>query len=165
MTIKKTQLLVQIVSILVDKWTILCDALFEECENEKASFLEPEKFVHLLYDNSTFRRSRFYFWAIACLNSFEQSISDALSGIHVHRTEFIHSNKETLLRRMGERYHTPKEAEQKLWVHSLEEYEESLLESFDECCNLETIRSQMQTKRNEITSLRDGVTTPLPSMK
>ncbi|CAG8980298.1 hypothetical protein HYALB_00008920 [Hymenoscyphus albidus] len=40
----------------------------------QATFMNPDSYVHLLYDESNFSRSKFYFWAIGCLSSFEENI-------------------------------------------------------------------------------------------
>jgi hypothetical protein len=48
--------------------------------------MDPVEYVHLVYDDATFRRSRFYFWAIGCLSLFEKSIAGNLSHF-----EKIHS--------------------------------------------------------------------------
>jgi hypothetical protein len=41
----------------------------------ESTFMDPKKFVHLLSDEASFPRSRFYFWAIGCLTAFEDEIA------------------------------------------------------------------------------------------
>jgi hypothetical protein len=36
--------------------------------------MKPKEYVHLLYDDAAFSRSRFYFWAIGCLTAFDARI-------------------------------------------------------------------------------------------
>lgn len=64
--------------VMVHNWQQLYDAVRKECDGENVSFMNSEQYVHLLYDDSTFRRSRLYFWAIGCLSAFTQSIPETL---------------------------------------------------------------------------------------
>jgi hypothetical protein len=96
----KLRLISQTAELLVEKWKALFRAVVQECNNEAISFLDPDKFIHLLYDDSTFQRSRFYFWAIACLTSFEQSIADTLSEIAICKAEVLKDKELGYLIRM-----------------------------------------------------------------
>ena len=58
------QVIAQSVYIIVKQWQALYDEVQKECDGENVSFMDGEKYVHLLYDDRTFRRSRLYFWAI-----------------------------------------------------------------------------------------------------
>jgi hypothetical protein len=146
--------------------------VLDECESEETSFLDADKFVHLLYDDATFRRSRFYFWAIACLTSFEQSIADTLSELAVFREWLACHNKDSFTARVFQVYNAEKAASDEtpsplsfsafekakgdLVRGQVKEYEKEVLKPLDT-----SIRSQMQKKREEIKFLRDGVSLPL----
>jgi hypothetical protein len=41
-----------------------------------SNFLVPDEYVTVLFDDKNFTRSQKYFWAIACLSEFDDSISD-----------------------------------------------------------------------------------------
>jgi hypothetical protein len=78
---------------IVERWKFLCqhvNAMFGK--KEYATFMNPEAFVHLLYDKATFPRFRFYFWAIGCLSAFEENIATNLRVLRVLR-ELIRKTK------------------------------------------------------------------------
>jgi hypothetical protein len=100
-------------------------------------------YVHLLYDDASFRRSRFYFWATGCLTLFEQSIADTLLRFDTFRKGTVEYEVE----RRG------KSGENKL------------IKEFDVACtSLNNIRLQFKRKLDEIKVLRDGVSCFLGSM-
>ncbi|CAG8950406.1 hypothetical protein HYFRA_00006899 [Hymenoscyphus fraxineus] len=60
---------------ILEKWNELLAHLNTLlADRGQATFMNPDSYVHLLYDESTFSRSKFYFWAIGCLSSFEENI-------------------------------------------------------------------------------------------
>jgi len=142
----------------------------QECDNEDISFLKADEFVHLLYDDNTFRRSRLYFWAVACLTSFEQSITDTLSAIALCKTEVLQSMEKGYRWRLTQYYMTEgksatyryfvdfeREEGQKTREHFWIEDEAELNRLDSHCWDLEQIREEILKKRDEIRSLRDGV--------
>jgi hypothetical protein len=67
------------VPIIVDKWRATWKELSDLIESDGyATFMKPEEYVHLLYDEASFPRSRFYFWAIGCLSAFEDDVSSLM---------------------------------------------------------------------------------------
>lgn len=87
------RVITQSVEIIVDHWQKLYDEVRKECDDGNVSFMDGEQYVHLLYDDGTFRRSRFYFWAIGCLSSFEQSVAETLWELDRFRTEVDDKSK------------------------------------------------------------------------
>jgi hypothetical protein len=166
----KLRLISQTAEILVEKWKALFRVVLQECDNEDISFLDPDKFIHLLYDDSTFQRSRFYFWVIACLTSFEQSIADTLSDIAICKAEVLKDKELGYPVRMSGYYNEEKtfrkysnfidfkNKEGQKWKDNIWKKSEAELKRLDaNCAGLEQIQLQMQKKREEIRSLRDGV--------
>jgi hypothetical protein len=45
--------------------------------SEDSTFLEGDKYVELIFEDETYSRSRKYFWVLACLNEFENSLKSA----------------------------------------------------------------------------------------
>lgn len=166
----KLRLVSQTTELLVEKWRELSNAVLYECDNEDINFLDPEKFMHLLYDDSTFQRSRFYFWAMACLASFGQSIADTVSDITICKAEVLKDKERGYPTRLWERYNEKKtlkkypsfidfkEAQGQKWIDHIWAKNEAELKRLDaNRAGLEQIQLQMQKKREEIRSLRDGV--------
>ncbi|KFY03829.1 hypothetical protein V490_00083 [Pseudogymnoascus sp. VKM F-3557] len=129
--------------IIVDNWQKLFDEVRKECDSENVSFMDSEKYVHLLYDDANFRRSRFYFWAIGCLSSFEQSVDETLWELRMFQTEV--SNKAPLRQRMdgGDDF-------KRIYTKQMEDFRQA-------CKNLEGIHDQLVKKRDEMKVLRDGL--------
>lgn len=60
---------------IMARWTALStilNSLF--AGREGATSMNPDEYVHLLYDEATSPRSKFYFWTIGCLSDFEENI-------------------------------------------------------------------------------------------
>ncbi|KFX88584.1 hypothetical protein O988_08965 [Pseudogymnoascus sp. VKM F-3808] len=129
--------------IIVDNWQKLFDEVRKECDSENVSFMDSEKYVHLLYDDANFRRSRFYFWAIGCLSSFEQSVDETLWELRMFQTEV--SNKAPLRQRMG-----GGDDFKRIYTKQMEDFRQA-------CKNLEGIHDQLVKKRDEMKVLRDGL--------
>jgi hypothetical protein len=129
-------ILVQTAKILVLIWQELFETIRKECDAESITIMNPDKYVHLLYDDASFRRSRFYFWAIGCLNLFEQSIADTLSRFKAFRAEAVEYDI-----KRGD-----KVADNKV------------IEELDLACkSLDDIRLLLAKKLEEMRALRDGV--------
>ncbi|KFZ14933.1 hypothetical protein V501_02977 [Pseudogymnoascus sp. VKM F-4519 (FW-2642)] len=132
------------VNLIVDLWQKLYDEVQKECDGENISFMDGEKYVHLLYDDSNFRRSRFYFWAIGCLSSFEQSVAETLWELSTFRTEA----RDKVERRRGV-------------IAGSEKVEATYQQAIDDLDqaykNLDSIRDQLVKKRDEMKVLRDGL--------
>ncbi|KAF4624320.1 hypothetical protein G7Y89_g13854 [Cudoniella acicularis] len=58
------------------RWLDLAESMDDLFAEEEISFGQPNEYVHLLYDDATFSRSKLYFWAVSCLTAFETSISN-----------------------------------------------------------------------------------------
>lgn len=129
-------ILVQVVPVLADIWQELSTKLLEECNAGNTAIMNPKEYVHLLYDDATFQRSRFYFWAIGCLSLFEQSIIGALlrfDRFRIQAEEYNKSRNSNLA-------------------------ENKVLQEFDfNRKALEDIRVRLTDKLIEMKALRDGV--------
>ena len=68
-----------------DIWAEL-NTVFER--SQETSFMRPDEYAHLLYDEASFPRSRFYFWAIGCLSTFEDNIVTNLRTLQSFRQRF-----------------------------------------------------------------------------
>jgi hypothetical protein len=53
--------------------------------------MQPEEYVHLLYDEASFPRSRFYFWAIGCLSAFEDNLTTNIRQLKAFKREQLFS--------------------------------------------------------------------------
>ncbi|KAF4219114.1 hypothetical protein CNMCM5878_003969 [Aspergillus fumigatiaffinis] len=74
------------VPIIVDKWRATWKELSDLIESDGyATFMKPEEYVHLLYDEASFPRSRFYFWAIGCLSAFEDDVTTNIRQLKAFR--------------------------------------------------------------------------------
>jgi hypothetical protein len=132
------------VNLIVDHWQKLYDEVQKECDGENISFMDGEKYVHLLYDDSNFRRSRFYFWAIGCLSSFEQSVAETLWELSTFQTE----TREKVERRRG--VIAGSEKVKATYQQAIDDFDQAYK-------NLDGIRGQLVKKRDEMKVLRDGV--------
>ncbi|KFY36681.1 hypothetical protein V495_07684 [Pseudogymnoascus sp. VKM F-4514 (FW-929)] len=138
------QAITKSVSIIVDHWQKLYDEVQKECNSENVSFMDGEQYVHLLYDDGTFRRSRFYFWAIGCLNSFEQSVAETLWELAMFRIEVDEKSP------LGERVAAGSSEFKDIYNLEMEQFDQGYK-------NLEGIRDQLVKKRDEMKVLRDGL--------
>jgi hypothetical protein len=130
-------ILAQTADILAGIWQRLSSKILRECNTETITIMHPEEYVHLLYDDSTFRRSRFYFWAIGCLSLFEQSIASTLLTFKAFRIDAADYN-----------------------VKHGNSAENKVIEEFDAAYrSLDDIQMQLEKKLGEMRSLRDGVRT------
>ncbi|KFY25266.1 hypothetical protein V493_04728 [Pseudogymnoascus sp. VKM F-4281 (FW-2241)] len=125
------------IKVIVDHWQQLYDAVRKECDGENISFMNGEQYVHLLYDDGTFRRSRFYFWAIGCLSAFTQSVAETLWELTTFR-EMVHNDQQ--------RRQHPDD----ICIAEMEAFDEAYK-------SLEIIHSQLVLKRDELKVLRDGL--------
>jgi hypothetical protein len=74
------------VPIIVDKWRATWKELSDLIESDGyATFMKPEEYVHLLYGEASFPRSRFYFWAIGCLSAFEDDVTTNIRQLKAFR--------------------------------------------------------------------------------
>ncbi|KFY93622.1 hypothetical protein V500_03630 [Pseudogymnoascus sp. VKM F-4518 (FW-2643)] len=138
------RVITQSVEIIVDHWQKLYDEVRKECDDGNVSFMDGEKYVHLLYDDGTFRRSRFHFWAIGCLSSFEQSVAETLWELDRFRTEVDDKSKP------GIRVASETQGPKNIYKQEMEDYDQAKK-------NLEGIRDQLAKKRDEMKVLRDGL--------
>ncbi|OBT84778.1 hypothetical protein VE02_08102 [Pseudogymnoascus sp. 03VT05] len=130
--------------LIVDYWQNLYDEVRKECDGENISFMDGEEYVHLLYDDSNFRRSRFYFWAIGCLSSFEQSVAETLWELTTFRTEVRDRIPSYMLVTATSEY--------------FDEIYKEEMDIFDQAYkNLDGIHDQLVKKRDEMKVLRDGL--------
>lgn len=112
------------------------DELFRGASN--VTFMEPDEYGHLLYDDASFKRSRFYFWAIGCLSEFENNILDNLKALRSLMKEILGGAEN----------------------HSLEVRNDirkrlSRLELF--CSDMEDVCGEIQRRLRDVRALRDGV--------
>ncbi|OBT52922.1 hypothetical protein VE04_06958 [Pseudogymnoascus sp. 24MN13] len=129
--------------LIVNDWQKLYDEVRKECDGENISFMDGEEYVHLLYDDSNFRRSRFYFWAIGCLGSFEQSVAETLWELTTFRTEVRDKIPSHMLVTATSEY--------------FDEIYKEEMDIFDQAYNnLDGIHDQLVKKRDEMKVLRDG---------
>lgn len=85
--------LVTIFSVLLQaSWTIILSwkrlerAMQMLVSQDEHSFMNPEEYVGLMYDDATFSRSRLYFWAIGTLSEFEKALAQYISQLELfHR--------------------------------------------------------------------------------
>jgi hypothetical protein len=89
----KIQVVVQILQQILVHWQPLYKQVLKVCDSEDdTSFLEGDKFVNRIYDDTTLKKPRIYAWGIACLKSFEESASDLLAEVARFRAEiFAHA--------------------------------------------------------------------------
>jgi hypothetical protein len=91
-------ILQQCTELVVGKWRALLLKFHEDSQrlqNEgSATFMDPNDFVDLLYDTAYIPRSRFYFWAIACLKEFDENIETNLREMSGFRRLIVQSVKE-----------------------------------------------------------------------
>lgn len=138
------QVITKSVEVIVDRWQELYDEVRKECDGENVSFMDGEQYVHLLYDDGNFRRSRFYFWAIGCLSSFEQSVAETLWELSTFRKEVDHDS--------------PFYRGVVVGRFKIERIYNQEMDFFDQACrNLGGILDQLVKKRDEMKVLRDGV--------
>lgn len=142
------QVLIQSIKLIVTRWQNLYEVVRKECDGETVNFMDGEKYGDLLYDDGSFRRSRFYFWAIGCLNSFEQSIADTLSELALFRAAITHYHPWRFM---------AQECGFKEFDVSDSLNEEEIGELDRVYKRLEKIRLQLEKKCNEMKALRDGV--------
>jgi hypothetical protein len=103
-----------------------------------ATYLNPEAYVHLLYDGATFPRSRFYFWAIGCFTALEDNLRDNVENL---RSFLYKIAKET-------------KSASKKETDDIQKQTQTL----EEVCNeLDGIRAQIQKRLEDVRALRDGV--------
>jgi hypothetical protein len=111
---------------------------------EYITFMDPDNFVHQLYDDASFSRSRFYFWAIGCLSAFEEKITKNLRNISSFQKLYI-----------------PESEEDRYWKWKIPK-EKDCLEDLDRKLKLvsqeiEDVRTQLIKRLEDIKALRDGV--------
>ncbi|OBT61863.1 hypothetical protein VE03_08813 [Pseudogymnoascus sp. 23342-1-I1] len=141
--LSKSMFIAQSVEVIVDHWQKLYDEVRKECDGENVSFMDGERYVHLLYDDGAFRRSRLYFWAVGCLSSFEQGVAETLWELDRFRTEVDDKSKPGI--------RAASEAQGRKNVYKQE------MENFDRAKKrLEGIYGQLEKKRDEMKVLRDG---------
>ncbi|KFY08509.1 hypothetical protein V492_06167 [Pseudogymnoascus sp. VKM F-4246] len=138
------QVITSCVDHIVFQWQILYDEVLKECNGENISFMDSEKYVHLLYDDSTFRRFKFYFWAIGCLSSFEQSVAETLWELTTFRVQVDGKSP------LGERAASESNGFKEIYNQEMENFDQA-------CKNLEGIHDQLVKKRDEMKTLRDGL--------
>lgn len=137
------QVVTQSVEVIVDHWQKLYDKVRKECDGGNISFMDGEQYVNLLYDDGAFRRSRFYFWAIGCLGSFEQSVAETLWELALFRTEVDEKSQ------LGNRA-SKKRTRGLIYNQETENFDLAYK-------NLQVIHGQLTKKRDEMKVLRDGV--------
>ena len=100
--------------------------------------------MSISYDNASFSRSRFYFWAIGCLSAFEEKITTNLRNISDFQKLYIPESEEDLdwKRKVPEERESLRGMEQSLKLVSQE---------------MEDVRMQLEKRREDIKALRDGV--------
>lgn len=119
---------------MVENWSQLVKVLDDLLDDEQVSFMNPDEYVHLLYDDPSFSRSRFYFWAIGCLLAFESSLKgnvdtlDSVNGVNF--------------------WYLPVQAELR------EKYTRDIMRCRGE---LESLKDHVRERLETIKSLRDGV--------
>ncbi|KAF2876370.1 hypothetical protein BDV95DRAFT_602359 [Massariosphaeria phaeospora] len=97
--------------------------------------MKPEEYVHLLYDEASFPRSRFYFWAIGCLSAFEENLTTNIHQLRAFR-----------------KFHAERGFDQSsLYAKDMGERLNSAFE------NLEDIAEQLRKKLGALRALRDGL--------
>jgi hypothetical protein len=101
--------------------------------------MKPKDYVHLLYDDATFSRSRFYFWAIRCLMAFEASITNNLERFEVYRENELG----TLVKYINDPQGTKLKNEDRK-IH-------------EGCKELAILQKHIKEQLKTIESLRDGV--------
>jgi hypothetical protein len=122
-------------------WNVL-NSLFEE--DQYATFMKPDEYVHLLYDEASFPRSRFYFWAIGCLSAFEDNISTNLRHLKVFRQNVISQVQD----RHGRSIHY------KTYLKHIRMLDDKLEKT---CKEMEGIAGRLQKRLTAVQALRDGV--------
>jgi len=104
--------------------------------------MEATKFVHQLYDDASFSRSRFYFWAIGCLSVFEEMIIANRKNISTFLEQYIPESEREWKSDNSSQIKFFKEMDQKLKGSSQE---------------MEDVRVHVARKLVEIKALRDSV--------
>jgi hypothetical protein len=123
---------------MVENWTILLQKLDTLLDEEQISFMKPDDYVHLLYDDASFSRSRFYFWAIGCMLTFDGSLSGNIETLaSCQSDEFWFLNVDAAVR---------EKCKEELLRYRLE---------------LVKLREHVRGRLDNVKSLRDGVRTVL----
>lgn len=108
---------------------------------DEHSFMNPEEYVSLMYDDATFSRSRLYFWAIGTLSEFEKSL-----GQYINQLEQFHfTNIEPML--WGRIHPNPSSTRPR-------ELDRDFQEHLDE---LRQIKKSFQAKLVRVQRLQDAV--------
>jgi hypothetical protein len=133
------QMLSTLLPIIVGKWRAMWKELNDLIESDGyTTFMKPEEYVHLLYDEASFPRSRFYFWAIGCLSAFEENLTTNIRQLHAFRKSHTHPNR----------------------VHQSTPETRRLGTSLDPVFqDLEDVAEQLRKKLAALQALRDGVCT------
>jgi hypothetical protein len=144
------QLILKIIGHIENSWKLLSVELYKRLDYESETFLCLEKFVYLLYDDSSSRRSRSYFWAIGCLSVFEGSLNQLCRDLEA----FLENSKVSpaFWVDMPMPYGRPPR------IGQLEGQVVKIKNRLD------NIRQQFYKRLNHITSLRDGVSNKLYSL-
>jgi hypothetical protein len=103
-----------------------------------ATYMDPEEYVHLLYDGASFPRSRFYFWAIGCFTALEDNLRENVENLR----SLLHAiAEETKFESEKEKYDISRQTQR-----------------LEEMCNkLDSIRAQIHKRLEDVKVLRDGV--------
>lgn len=139
------QLLGQALKQIVARWnelSTILNSLF--VGREGATFMNPDDYVHLLYDEATFPRSKFYFWAIGCLSNFEDNIVENLRQLRAVRKFLVNKVLADIRRK---EYGN----EEKEHIEMLDAHLQPL------CRELDDIAKQFGKRLATVQALRDGV--------
>jgi hypothetical protein len=109
---------------------------------EYVTFIDPEKFVHQLYNDASFSRSRFYFWTIGCLSAFEENIIANRRNILAFKKQYLPESEAEWKWKDPTRISHFREMDRKIKELSQE---------------MEDARVQLAKKLTDIRALRDGV--------
>lgn len=121
------------------------NSVFEE--SQETSFMDPDNYSHLLYDEASFPRSRFYFWAIGCLSSFEEDITVNLRSIKAFRERY----------KDGSYYHLHFDEPKELSKPDRDRVDELDARLQDISDHLENVADRLRNRLADTQALRDGV--------
>jgi hypothetical protein len=122
---------------ITERWELLWSSLKKVFDDRnEPTFLHPELFVHLLYDQASFPRSRFYFWAIGCLSTFEENVAINVRNLRTFQKDMTAVTASKAHRKQV-----------KILIAKVEMH----------CRKLEEIGLQLQKRLATVQALRDGV--------
>ncbi|OAA73364.1 hypothetical protein ISF_00265 [Cordyceps fumosorosea ARSEF 2679] len=124
-------------------------------------FMDPVAYCQLLFDDSTFSRSRLYFWVLGCLNEFDPMIEDNITQWKLYREARVtpclrsasaaSSTSPSSEESSEGGPHQFDKAQDRAWFLELDQKGEQAKR------DLEKVREGFEAKKKRVIALRDGL--------